>query len=278
MATGRLCPPIITLLTDFGLQDVYVGVMKGVILGINPNVRLVDLTHNVPPHDIAAGAFLLRSAWQFFPSGAIHLAVVDPGVGSDRRALAIFCRDHYFVGPDNGLFSLIFSGESAAAIVSLEKAEFFLPKVSATFHGRDIMAPTAAYISLGTPLTALGPSLTDPVALNLPAPRLEERRLLGEIIYGDRFGNLISNILFADLQIWRQGQPIGLTVNGHPIPHLVRTYHEVPSGTLLALEGSHGYLEIACRLGSAAQALHTGPGGQVVATLASSVERRPHAP
>jgi S-adenosyl-L-methionine hydrolase (adenosine-forming) len=256
-------PPIITLLTDFGLQDAYVGIMKGVILCLNPEARLVDLSHEVKPQEILSAALLLQSAWRYFPPGTIHLAVVDPGVGSHRRALAAACNGHFAVGPDNGLFSLIFADPKPEALISLENPHYFLPTISATFHGRDIFAPVAAHLSLGVPLTNLGPAISDPVRLDWPAPTYNETKIVGEIIASDHFGNLISNIPFSDLTSWLQGRSAKFQVQGREIPQLVTTYSNVLPGSWLALEGSHGYLEIACRNGSAARMLDAGPGAKV---------------
>lgn len=256
-------PPIITLLTDFGLGDGYAASMKGVILGLNPEARLVDLSHEVPPQDIVAGALILQSAWRYFPAGTIHVAVVDPGVGSSRRGMAAACGGHFLVGPDNGLFSLIFAGQAPHTVVSLENSRYFLPEVSATFHGRDIFAPVAAHLSLGVSLSVLGPKLTEPVRLELPSPRFGETEVVGQIIAWDHFGNLISTIPWRPLHSWLRGRPACLRVKGQEIRHFMTTYSEVPTGTLLALGGSHGYLEIACRQGSAAQVLGAGAGERV---------------
>jgi S-adenosyl-L-methionine hydrolase (adenosine-forming) len=263
MTSGVLPPPIITLLTDFGLGDGYVGIMKGVILSLNPAVRLVDLSHEVPPQDIISGALVLQSAWRYFPPSTIHLAVVDPGVGSGRRAMAAAWGQQFLVGPDNGLFSLIFPDQTPLSMVCLENPRYFLPEVSATFHGRDIFAPVAAHLSLGVALSSLGPRLVDPVRLDLPVPRFGEAAVTGEIIAYDHFGNLISNIPWGKLHFWLRGRPASLLVKGQVIPHLGTAYSDVPPGTVLALGGSHGYLEIACRQGSAAQVLGAAVGDGV---------------
>lgn len=267
MAPNTPQPPIITLLTDFGLQDAYTGIMKGVILGLNPDVRLVDLSHGVPPQDILAGALMLQSAWEFFPPGTIHLAVVDPGVGPRRRALAAACGDRFLVGPDNGLFSLVFAEQTPDVLVSLKNPRYFLPKISATFHGRDIFAPVAAHLSLGACLDDMGPALPDPVRLNWPIPRFAATKVTGHVVAVDHFGNLISNISFAKLAHWLQGRSPRFRVRGQEIFRLAATYSEVPTGTLLALEGSHGYLEIACREGRAAGILAAGVGAPVEVSL-----------
>ena len=202
-APPRACG-LITLLTDFGVRDEYVGCLKGVILGLNPRAVLVDLSHEVPPQDIRAGAFILAATAPFFPTGTIHLAVVDPGVGTSRRPLAARCRGQFWVGPDNGLFHLIFAGQGDLEIVSLENPAYFRPQVAATFHGRDLFAPVAAHLSLGVDLRQLGPTVTDPIRLPWPEPTFTAKIIRGEIIHVDRFGNLVSNIAAAGFHSWRR--------------------------------------------------------------------------
>lgn len=252
--------PLITLLTDFGTRDAYVASMKGVILGINPQAVLVDLTQEIPPQDIQAGAFVLAAAAPYFPPGTIHLAVVDPGVGSSRRGLAAQCRGQFWVGPDNGLFHLIFTGASPLYLVSLENPAYFLPSVSATFQGRDLFAPVAAHLSLGVDLDQLGPQITDPVPLPLPTPEFTPETVQGEIIYVDHFGNLVTNLEAAALQDWLGGGDFRLQVGPLTIRRLACTYGEAAPGEFLALVGSHGYLEIACNQDYAAQRLGAGVG------------------
>lgn len=247
---------LITLLTDFGPKDEYAACLKGVILGINPAVTLVDLTHEVPPQDIRVGAFILAAAAPFFPPGTIHLAVVDPGVGTGRRGLAARARGQFWVGPDNGLFHLIFSGQTDFDMVCLENTAYFLPQVSATFHGRDIFAPVAAHLSLGVALERLGSALTDPVRLPWPEPVFATDLVLGEIIQIDAFGNLVSNIEADSLLSWLAGKRFRLRVGSVTLTGLHHTYGEAAPGELLALVGSRGYLEIACARGNAARQLH----------------------
>ena len=253
-------PTIITLLTDFGTRDEYVACLKGVILGINPQAVLVDLSHEVPPQDIQAGAFILAAAAPFFPPGTIHLAVVDPGVGTGRRALAARGRGQVWVGPDNGLFHLIFAGRTDLELVSLENPAYFLPQVSATFQGRDLFAPVAAHLSLGVELGRLGPAFADPVRLPWPEPVLTATIIRGEIIQVDRFGNLVSNIAAGAFQAWLGGGDFQLTVGPIRLTRLHRTYGEAAPGEVLALMGSHGYLELACAGDSAAGRLQAGVG------------------
>jgi S-adenosylmethionine hydrolase len=252
---------IITLLSDFGVRDEYVACLKGVILGLNPRVVLVDLSHEVPPQHIRSGAFLLAAAAPYFPPGTIHLAVVDPGVGTGRRALAARGRGQLWVGPDNGLFHLVFFGQTTdLEVVSLENPAYFLPQVSATFHGRDLFAPVAAHLSLGVDLRRLGPVITDPVRLPWPEPVLSPEVLRGEIIHVDRFGNLVSNIPAALFRTWRQGEDFRLRAGPLVLTRLRSTYGEAAPGEMLALAGSHGYVEIACAGGGAAARLKAGLG------------------
>lgn len=252
--------PLITLLTDFGVRDAYVASIKGVILSLNPGAVLVDLSHEIPPQDVRAGALILAGAAPYFPPGTIHLAVVDPGVGSPRRALAAHCRGHFWVGPDNGLFHLIFRQASPLTIISLENPVYFRPQVSATFHGRDIFAPVAAHLSLGVDLNRFGPRVTDPVGLDWPEPSFAPEAIRGEIIYVDQFGNLVSNVSYAEFAAWRGNQVIGLQVGPVMIQGLARTYSDVAPGEFLALVGSHGFLEIACAMDNAARRLNAGVG------------------
>jgi len=252
--------PLITLLTDFGTRDAYVASMKGVILSLNPTAQLVDLSHEVPPQDILAGAFILAEAAAYFPPGTIHLGVVDPGVGSHRRALAARCCGHYWVGPDNGLFHLAFSRALDLALVSLENPAYFRPQVSATFHGRDIFAPVAAHLSLGVDLDRCGPRITDPVSLNFPNPGFSPEAIRGEIVYVDRFGNLVTNLRVDE--VTSRLAELGWRLKAGPLTlrGLARTYADAAPGEFLALEGSHGFVEIACAMDSAAHRLQAGAG------------------
>jgi len=251
---------LITLLTDFGTRDEYAACLKGVILGLNHRAQLVDVTHEVPPQDIQAGAFVLAAAAPYFPPGTINLAVVDPGVGTGRRGLAASGRGQFWVGPDNGLFHLIFAGQTDIEIVSLENPAYFLPQVSPTFHGRDLFAPVAAHLSLGVDLRQLGPVIADPVRLAWPEPFFTPELINGEIIYVDRFGNLVSNIATGAFSSWLKGENFRLGVGPLTLTRLHRTYGEAPPGAMLVLVGSHGFLEIACVRGSAAARLQAGMG------------------
>lgn len=251
---------IITLLTDFGSQDSYVGIMKGVMLSLNPEAVLVDLVHEVPPQDTIAGAFLLAEAAPYFPPATIHLAVVDPGVGTPRRALAARARDQFWVGPDNGLFHLVFQEGPSPDLVSLENPDYFRESVSRTFQGRDLFAPVAAHLSLGTPLDAFGPPITDPIALPWPRPEFTPEAVRGEVVHVDGFGNLASNIRGKELLAWLAGSPHVVILGSLTVQGLARTYGEAAAGEFVALVGSHGYLEIACVQGNAARRLTVGKG------------------
>jgi len=209
---------------------------------------------------VRAGALILAEAAPYFPPGAIHLAVVDPGVGGPRRALAAYSRGHFFVGPDNGLFHLIFRQATPLTIISLENPVYLRPQVSATFHGRDIFAPVAAHLSLGLDLSRLGPGITDPVSLDWPEPSFGPEAIRGEIIYVDQFGNLLSNVRYGEFAAWRGNQAIRLQVGPVTIQGLARTYSDVAPGEFLALAGSHGFLEIACAMDNAARRLNAAVG------------------
>jgi S-adenosylmethionine hydrolase len=253
--------PIITLTTDFGLRDPFVGIMKGVILGICREAQLVDLTHEVAPHDVLEAALALESAWRFFPPASIHLAVVDPGVGSGRRALALMAGGHYFVGPDNGLltFALLADGWSA---VSVEAPAYRLPEVSRTFHGRDIFAPAAAHLASRVPLRDLGPAITDPIRLALPRPRREGDEIVGEVIGSDRFGNLLTSVTAECLGELSSGA-IAVELAGHQLGTLAMSYEAGAPRIPAAIVGSSGRLEVFVRNASAHAMLGVGPGTSV---------------
>jgi len=242
---------IITLLTDYGTADSYVAEVKAVLLAAAPGVLLVDVTHEVPPGAVRAGQYLLARSWHRFPGGTVHLVVVDPGVGSERRALAAECDGHRFVAPDNGLLSVLPAG---ARFVALAVG----PQVAATFHGRDVFAPAAARLATGWSLAALGPAVTDAYRSPLPTPSQQRGGVEGEVIYVDRFGNLITNIP-GDLIPRRATVLAGTTDVGV----LRRTFADVASGEPVAYVGSGGTVEIALRDGSAARGLGIGAGASV---------------
>jgi len=243
---------LITLTTDFGYADHWVGVMKGVMLSINPELVIVDLTHQVPPHDIISGALALADSFLFFPQGAIHVAVVDPGVGSNRRPIMVKTEKCYFVGPDNGLLwpaiERLGGFEDAWQITN---QSFMIKPISTTFHGRDIFAPVAAQLSLGTAATALGPAVHDLHKLILPRPVLKRGTIIGEVIKVDTFGNLMTNISIEHLR-HLDPQKLTVSLNGVVIGGITQSYADVPAGNALALVGSSGRVEIAVFQGNAA--------------------------
>jgi S-adenosylmethionine hydrolase len=251
---------IITLTTDFGSADGYVGVMKGVILGIAPAVRLVDLSHEIAAQDVRGAEYVLSSAAAFFPAGTVHLAVVDPGVGSRRRPMLITTPQAIYVGPDNGLFTFALA-EVGVAVFELDRPEFWLPNISRTFHGRDIFAPVAAHVARGVAPCALGSPFTDPVRLPQVAPqRRADGHVTGHIIHVDRFGNLITDIPRG----WMGEGCWGVEIAGWRISQFGTTYADATAGALLILVSSAGTLEIAARDGNAAALLGVGVGDAAI--------------
>ena len=238
---------VITLTTDFGSRDHYVGVMKGVILSANSDVRVVDITHEIGPHQIVHAAFVLRQAIQWFPTGTVHVAVVDPGVGSSRRILAGRYDDQIVIAPDNGLVTLIHRDFHLQEIYSVENAQHFRSPVSATFHGRDIMAPVAAHVAAGTALSQLGPPAGRVELLQLPQPKtLRPLGLEGSVLYVDRFGNLVTNIGTEDLaELFRHKTEFEVYVGETSVGPIRATYSDVLAHQPLALVGSSNMLEIA---------------------------------
>ena len=257
--------PIITLMTDFGREDIFVGVMKGVIARICPEARVLDLTHAIPAFDVAQAAFRLRQAYAYFPEGTVHVVVVDPGVGSERRIVAMNSDGHLFLAPDNGVLSLVDREKGRGELVAVTEKRYFLPEVSASFHGRDIFAPVAAHLAAGTPLRELGGPLEKLRALKLPHPEVAaDGSISGSVLWCDHFGNLITNISAELIRRHGGGRPCTIRVGSERIEGLARTYADVPDGAVLAMIGSFGMLEIAVRLGSAVERLGANPGMSVV--------------
>jgi S-adenosylmethionine hydrolase len=253
---------VITLTTDFGPRDWFVGTMKGVILGICPRAALVDITHEVPAGDIPGGAFALAAACRFFPKGTIHVVVVDPGVGSARRAIAVQTADYFFVAPDNGVLSWVLAKQKVRAIHALENETHFLSPVSNTFHGRDIFAPAAAHLGRGLPIRRLGPALKDYVRLDWPQPRERRGEIEGEVVYIDRFGNAITN-LEGQMLTSVHGEEREVRAGRRRCP-IKPFYQAMPAGEALALVGSSGFLEVAVNGGSAKEALRLKVGSPVL--------------
>ena len=251
--------PTISLLTDFGLIDAFVGVMHGVIRTRCPAARIIDLTHGIPAQHVRHAGYVLADSWRYFPPGTIHVAVVDPGVGGDRRILAAHVDDQCFLAPDNGLLSAVFDQCAPTELRQVNNRDIFLKSVSATFHGRDIFAPTAGSLAAGMELTDVGPTLDDPLTLDLPRPETRpDGTVVGRIILVDRFGNLITNILGPMLPLFPR-----IEVGETEIDGLVRSYTDAPPDQPAALVASHGRLEIALNHGHAAQSLHLAPGAPV---------------
>lgn len=252
---------IITLLTDFGQIDGFVGVMKGVMLNIFPKVRFVDISHEIQSGQIAGAAFLLHTSAGYFPTGAVHLVVVDPGVGSERRPIACQTRNHYFVAPDNGVLEFIYRDEIDFTVYHLNKPGFFLPHTSNTFHGRDIFAPVAARLASGMALAQMGKPITNYARLNIAEPILKPNHIMAQVVHMDRFGNLITLISerILDLQEQRPDQ-FRIQAGTQSIKGIGKTYSSVGPGELVAYIGSSGYLEIAVRGGNAAEQLQASVG------------------
>ena len=252
---------IVTLSSDFGTVDGYAGAMKGAVMRDAPTARVVDITHDIHPGDVRGGALALEAAAPFFPSGTIHILVVDPGVGTRRRAIAVEAADAVFVGPDNGVLSLAATGPRR--VYALDRPERHLGKVSATFHGRDVFAPIAALLAKGARLRDLGTPVPDMKDLELPTPIVSTQSVVGAVIHADRFGNLLTNITTGELRglVAAHGAAnLTVTVGRRAIGRIVKTYADAEHGALLALIGSSGRLEIAVREGSAAGRLRRRPG------------------
>ena len=235
---------VITLTTDFGYQDSFVGIMKGVIAGINPQAQVIDLTHGIPAQDILAGALTLRHSIQYFPRGTIHVAVIDPGVGSSRRPILVESAGNYLIGPDNGVLSLALQGGNGNRITHLSNSAYHLQPTSATFHGRDVFAPVAAHLSLGVAPTAFGETLEEMVRIELPVVIREGQRLHGEIIYIDSFGNLFTNIDRHDLTGIAE-DTLEIILGSIRVIGLATKYSAVAEGDFAAVFNSWDLLEIA---------------------------------
>jgi len=257
---------IITLTTDFGLSDPYVAMMKGVILSINPSARIVDVTHQVGTGSIAQAALLIHETFPYFPKGTVHLAVVDPGVGSHRRLIALTAAAHFFVGPDNGLFWPVLQEFEGAKAVQLSQSRYFLPSITQTFHGREIFAPVAAHLSLGLSLESLGPTVHDLAKVTLPQPYTKGGALCGQIIRVDNFGNLVTNISARELTDFLQSAPLRIEAGKLVIRKLSRVYADCEEGEPLALINSSNLLEIAVNLGRASEYIGL-KNGEIVGVL-----------
>jgi S-adenosylmethionine hydrolase len=256
---------IITLTTDFGLTDPYVAMMKGVILSINPRANVSDVTHQIRAGSISQAAGLILETFPFFPTGTVHVAVVDPGVGSDRRLIALQAKSHWFVGPDNGVFWPVLKDDKGALVVQLTETKYFLPHVTRTFHGREIFAPVAAHLSLGVSLEKMGRIIKNPVKLNLPIPHEDKNALHGQITRIDNFGNIITNISSAGLGRFLGTAMPCIEVGNLVIEKVSNIYADVEEGEPLALINSSNLLEVAVNMGRACDYVGADP-DQVIGT------------
>lgn len=259
---------VIGLLTDFGYKDGYVGVMKGVMLAICPQAQLVDISHEVSPQGILEGVFVLRQAFSYFPPGAIFLTVIDPGVGTERKALAARVGQFAFVGPDNGVITpLLRWGQEKrleAEIVILDQPRYWLPDVSTCFDGRDIFAPVAAYLAAGVPLGSMGSPTREVILLDLPAASPQPGGFQASVLFTDHFGNVVTNLQASEVQV---GESLTVQIAGRRIHGMVRTFGERPPGTLIALADSSGYLAISLVQRNAARYLGVSAGDPVIIYL-----------
>jgi len=256
---------LITLTSDFGLKDPFVGMMKGVILSVNNEVSLIDISHGIDSQDIFSAAFIINNSFKYFPKKTIHLVVVDPGVGSNRRPILVKASDHYFIGPDNGVLSFVIAGDNNALVYEITEERYFLRSVGNTFHGRDIFAPVAGWLSRGCEPDKFGKIISDHLCIDFRRPSCINGVLKGEIIYIDRFGNLFTNISYSDIA--EHGPDIYDSVmtirfNEHELS-LRRCYAEAAVGETAAVINSFGLLELYSYMGNAAEKINAGKGDGV---------------
>lgn len=262
--------PIITLTTDFGLNDHFVGTIKGVILNIVPDANIVDICHSVQAFDVLDGALTIAQSYSYFPSGTVHLVVVDPGVGTARRPILVTSERHHFVAPDNGVLSLVYGREERLHIRHVSAEHYYLQPVSNTFHARDIFSPVAAWLAKGVDPEKFGDEITDFVRFNAPKPKaVDGNTLRGVVLKVDRFGNLVTNITPADAPMLFAAEraPFKILVGKHEITEIHSNYSEGTPGEVFGILGSTGYLEIAADRGSAAKIVGTGKGTEVTISL-----------
>jgi hypothetical protein len=256
--------PVIALLTDFGTADHYVGAMKGVMLGICPDAALVDVTHDVSPHDVLEGALELEACRRAFPAGTVFLAVVDPGVGSSRRGLAAASGEHRFVAPDNGILTAVFREEPPSRVAELSERRFARPVISRTFEGRDRFAPAAAWLASGVDVAAMGPSAENLVTIDIPSPVVEDGMVAGEVLRIDRFGNAVTNIGRAAWMRAARAGGVEIRIGDWRTSRVVETYADLAASEAGVLFGSRDVLEVSARETSAARMLGVGRGARVV--------------
>ena len=266
--------PIVTLTTDFGLNDHFVGTIKGVILDIAPDVEIVDICHSVQAFDVLDGALTIAQAYSYFPAGTVHLVVVDPGVGTARRPVIVTSERHHFVAPDNGVLSLIYAREERLHVRHVTAEHYYLQPVSNTFHGRDIFAPITAYLAKGVDPAKFGDEIADFVRFSAPKPKpVDGKTLRGVVLKVDRFGNLVTNITPQDVPALFQAQPppFKILIGKREITELHTNYAQGAPGTVFGILGSMGYLEVAANRGSAAQTLGLGKGSEVSLVMEDAV-------
>ncbi len=258
---------IITYTTDFGTSDPYASIMKGIVLSINPNAQQIDITHTITAHNIVHGSFILAHSYHYFPAGTIHVAVVDPGVGGERKNIAVQTEKYYFIGPDNGIFSNVLSEENIKEIREIKNMPFINESVSGTFHGRDVYSPCAGFLSAGKNFTDIGPVLKDFKHLENPDVIKEPRSLTGKIVFIDSFGNMFSNISKEMLCSFTGGRKFEIYFAAERFRDISDHYSDVPAGNPLVVFGSTGYLEISMNNGSASSYFMTSVGADVTIQL-----------
>jgi hypothetical protein len=255
--------PVIAFLTDFGTKDHYAGTVKGVVLSICPEAACVDITHEIPPHDVMAGAVELAAAYKYFPPGTVFVAVVDPGVGSARRPIAAEAGGYRFVAPDNGVLTLVFKERPPTHVVELTEPKYARPTVSRTFEGRDRFGPAAAWLARGIALSAFGRTLNDWQTLDVAEPIITESQMIAEVVRVDRFGNLVTNVDRRTFDRFVSAERIEIVAGAATAGKVVTTYADADPGASCALFGSSEHLEIAVNGGSAAERLGLGPGAKI---------------
>jgi S-adenosyl-L-methionine hydrolase (adenosine-forming) len=264
-----LSRPIITLTTDYGASDHFTAVMKGVILSINPEVNIVDITHSVLAHDILDGAMAIGQAFRYFPPKTVHVVVVDPGVGTERRPLLVAGDQHYFVGPDNGVLSSIYEQSESLHVWNVISEHYFRQPVSKTFHGRDIFAPVAAWLTKSWQTSSFGEPISDFVRFAIPKAKVNGNQVQGAVLRVDHFGNLITNVTVEDVpDLLAASGNVKINVGNGQVSKVVLTFAEGAAGEVVGLIGSSGYLEISVNKGNASRALGVGRGAEVTVELA----------
>jgi S-adenosylmethionine hydrolase len=264
-----LARPVITLTTDYGTGDHLVGVMKGVMLSVNPEINIVDITHDVLPHDILDGAITIGQAYKYFPSKTIHVVVVDPGVGTARRPILVAADQHYFVAPDNGVLSSVYDQTEALYVWNIISEHYFRNPISNTFHGRDVFAPVAAWLSKSWQTSAFGEPITDFVRFNIPKPKAAGKFVKGVVLRVDHFGNLVTNLTAEDVPgLASADGKFTIKAGNAVVKKVVPTFAEGPAGEAVAIVGSSGYIEISVNKANAAKTLGITRGAEVTVDLA----------